>query len=35
MKTAVSNQPDVLALFQAFSDGDRVQAIELLRDQEL
>jgi len=35
MKAAVSNQPDVLSLFQAFSDGYRVQVIELLRDQEL
>ncbi len=35
MKTAISNQSDVLPLFQAFSDGYRVQVIELLRDQEL
>ncbi len=33
MKTAT--QPSVLSLFQAFSDGYRVQVIELLRDQEL
>ncbi len=33
MKTAT--QPAILPLFQAFSDGYRVQIIELLRDHEL
>ena len=33
MKTAT--QPAILPLFQAFSDGYRVQIIELLRDREL
>lgn len=33
MKTAT--QPAILPLFQAFSDGYRVQIIELLRDSEL
>ncbi|NJM98397.1 MAG: winged helix-turn-helix transcriptional regulator [Phormidesmis sp. RL_2_1] len=33
MKTAA--QAAILPLFQAFSDGYRVQIIELLRDQEL
>lgn len=33
MKTVT--QPSVLSLFQAFSDGYRLQVIELLREQEL